>query len=98
MTEIVYTNESTKQFEAVLFASNDSKRELDIAWLVFRGSSVTVQANIPVESLIGFSYHTPTGTLVSVEPVSALPGSTWKLVSDGEEGEIALIKGIYQLF
>ena len=84
--EIVFTNESRKQFQAVLFPDDSNIDEsFSLTWLVFDLKSQN--SSLPSLSSIGFVSEQST-----VGPVPAPSGSSWLLVKDGET--IALTEGI----
>ncbi|XP_019855899.1 PREDICTED: uncharacterized protein LOC109584561 [Amphimedon queenslandica] len=76
--QIVFTNESRKQFKAVIFPDDsDIDESFSLTWLVF--DSKTQNASLPSFSSIGFISQQST-----VGPVPAPSGSSWLLVKEGE--------------
>lgn len=88
--DIVYSSESTKKFEAVLFAVDQSYTAQSIAWYVFKDKNAKTSI-IPYDTTIEFCYKSHTGEpcTTGLLPINAI--NVWTI--EDVENDVSFVEG-----
>jgi hypothetical protein len=92
---VIYLNESKNKFSSVLYGVDDFV-STHIAWLVISADCKQLEVTLPEASTVGFSCQM-NGKDVSIDPVFAPSGSSWKVILT-DDSNIILVEDQVQDF